>query len=541
MASMTFPLVRSPTNSTSIVFHHKDQTQKWNGLKFVRGKKLLKDLCTWGIGGPCNYFVQVFHQTHLLSAIRYCHEFSVPYIVIGKGSNCLFDDLGFDGCVILNQIDFLERTEPGVYRVGSGFRFNQLGILSCNEGFAGLEFAAGIPGTAGGAAYMNAGANVEEAKKFRSFLKETADSIESIDIVTTEGKFRTLDRVDLSFGYRSSPFQDMNDLAAIVAVTFRLQGSVSARKRQQELLKRLRRSTQPVGERSAGSVFRNPKNSGVSAGELIEKAGLKGCCVGGAMVSNIHGNFFVNKGDCTSQDMLDLIALVKEKVESKFGVELEQEVLYFHPYGNIASSGKAETFFLPRGLAPPLSLRFLLFRFLKKMNHINLQQNVATVSAYEEMGGFISSISDHQKASPVVCPKPRRIRVLSNNPIRPFRLHMSHQADVSDSKASAELLDIILNKGDLWGEQPAAEAASPPPFFRGSPPSRATNPLVQDARFGDERFAALSALQVPSSSPSVHKGGRVRMSFDLKPAAIRIEGFDCLNRDSQNSRVPAMA
>ncbi|KAK8674164.1 hypothetical protein V6N13_112460 [Hibiscus sabdariffa] len=528
---MTFPLVRSPTNSTSIVFHHKDQTQKWNGLKFVRGKKLLKDLCTWGIGGPCNYFVQVFHQTHLLSAIRYCHEFSVPYIVIGKGSNCLFDDLGFDGCVILNQIDFLERTEPGVYRVGSGFRFNQLGILSCNEGFAGLEFAAGIPGTAGGAAYMNAGANGQE----------TADSIESIDIVTTEGKFRTLDRVDLSFGYRSSPFQDMNDLAAIVAVTFRLQGSVSARKRQQELLKRLRRSTQPVGERSAGSVFRNPKNSGVSAGELIEKAGLKGCCVGGAMVSNIHGNFFVNKGDCTSQDMLDLIALVKEKVESKFGVELEQEVLYFHPYGNIASSGKAETFFLPRGLAPPLSLRFLLFRFLKKMNHINLQQNVATVSAYEEMGGFISSISDHQKASPVVCPKPRRIRVLSNNPIRPFRLHMSHQADVSDSKASAELLDIILNKGDLWGEQPAAEAASPPPFFRGSPPSRATNPLVQDARFGDERFAALSALQVPSSSPSVHKGGRVRMSFDLKPAAIRIEGFDCLNRDSQNSRVPAMA
>ncbi|GMI68994.1 hypothetical protein HRI_000568700 [Hibiscus trionum] len=329
MASMAFPLVRSPTKSTTIFFHHKDQTQNGNGLKFVRGKKLLKDLCTWGIGGPCNYFVQVFHQTHLLSAIRYCHEFSVPYIVIGKGSNCLFDDLGFDGCVILNQIDFLERTEPGVYRVGSGFRFNHLGILSCNEGFAGLEFAAGIPGTVGGAAYMNAGANGQE----------TADSVESIDIVTTDGKFRTLNRVDLSFGYRSSPFQDMNDLAAIVAVTFRLEGSVSARKRQQELLKR-RRSTQPVGERTAGSVFRNPTDLGISAGELIEKAGLKGCCVGGAMVSNIHANFFVNNGDCTSQDMLGLIALVKEKVHRKFGVELEQEVLYFNPYGNIASSGK---------------------------------------------------------------------------------------------------------------------------------------------------------------------------------------------------------
>ncbi|KAB2075008.1 hypothetical protein E1A91_A07G198100v1 [Gossypium mustelinum] len=175
------------------------------------------------------------------------------------------------------------------------------------------------------------------------------------------------------------------------------------------------------------------------------------------------------------------------------------------------------------------------------MNHYNLQQNPVAVSAYEEMGGFISSISEHHRAGPVVCPKPRRIGVLTNNPIKPFRLHMSHQADVSESKASAELLDIILNKGDLWAEQSAAQVASSPPFFCGSPPSRATNPVVQDARFGDERVAALSASQSPSPSQSAHKGGCVRMSFGLKPAAIRVEGFDCLNRDNQNSRIPAMA
>ncbi|MBA0704634.1 hypothetical protein Golax_016879 [Gossypium laxum] len=175
------------------------------------------------------------------------------------------------------------------------------------------------------------------------------------------------------------------------------------------------------------------------------------------------------------------------------------------------------------------------------MNHYNLQQNPIAVSAYEEMGGFISSISEHHRPGPVVCPKPRRIGVLTNNPIKPFRLHMSHQADVSESKASAELLDIILNKGDLWAEQSAAQVASSPPFFCGSPPSRATNPVVQDARFGDERVAALSVSQSPSPSPSAHKGGCVRMSFGLKPAAIRVEGFDCLNRDSQNSRIPAMA
>ncbi|XVF20803.1 hypothetical protein REPUB_Repub12eG0034300 [Reevesia pubescens] len=332
MASMSFPvthnpnlLVQYPRNSSTIFAKNREQTLdwNWNGLKFIRGSKLLKDLTTLGIGGPCNYFVQVFHQTHLLSAIRYFYENSIPYIVIGKGSNCLFDDLGFDGGVILNGIEFLERIRPGVYRVGSGFRFNHLGLLSCKEGFTGLEFAGGIPGTVGGATYMNAGANGQE----------TANCIESIDIVTTEGNFRTLNRVDLSFGYRSSPFQDTKDLAAIVAVTFRLQVSGSARKRQQEFLKR-RRITQPVRERSAGSVFRNPTNLGVSAAELIDKTGLKGSRIGGAMVSHIHANFFVNIGGSTSQDMLNLIALVKDKVYKKFGVELEEELLYFHPYCN---------------------------------------------------------------------------------------------------------------------------------------------------------------------------------------------------------------
>ncbi|XVE78692.1 hypothetical protein DITRI_Ditri13aG0167700 [Diplodiscus trichospermus] len=176
------------------------------------------------------------------------------------------------------------------------------------------------------------------------------------------------------------------------------------------------------------------------------------------------------------------------------------------------------------------------------MNHCNLQQNAA-VSAYEEMRGLIS-ISDHQKGGLVVCPRPRRIEILANNSVRPLRLHMSHQADVSDSKAGAELLDIILKKEELGTEQSATQLASSPPFFCGSPPSRAANPLVQDARFGDERLAALSALQIPSpSSPSssARKGGCVRMKFGLKPAAVRVEGFDCLNRDRENSSIPAMA
>ncbi|KAK9272697.1 hypothetical protein L1049_003074 [Liquidambar formosana] len=316
--------LQSPRNACFFLCNHMNKqevTQNGNGLKFVRGKKLLRDLCTWGIGGPCNYFLQVFNQTQLVSAIRYCLEHSIQFIIIGKGSNCLFDDLGFGGCVILNRIEFLERIESGIYRVGSGFQFNRLGVQCSNEGFTGLEFAGGIPGTVGGATFMNAGANGQE----------TADAIDSIEIVTTEGRLQTLKRSDLDFGYRSSPFQNMEDLAAIVAVTFQLNHCESARRRQQEYLER-RRKSQPVGERSAGSVFRNPSNLGVSAAELIEKAGLKSFRVGGAMVSDIHANFFINSGGSTSQDMLELINLVKEKVNQKFGVQLKEEVLYVDPH-----------------------------------------------------------------------------------------------------------------------------------------------------------------------------------------------------------------
>ncbi|KAI8020511.1 UDP-N-acetylenolpyruvoylglucosamine reductase [Camellia lanceoleosa] len=256
----------------------------------------------------------------------YCHENSLRSMIIGKGSNCLFDDLGFDGCVILNQIGFLERIEPGMFRVGSGFRFNHLGILCSNEGFTGLEFAGGIPGTVGGAAYMNAGANGQE----------TADVIDSIEIVTTDGKFQILNRTDLNFGYRTSPFQDMEDLAAIVAVTFQLKHSESARRRQQEYLERGFQGQCPLPK--GGGCGPRQIYKAYYAAELIERAGLKGHRVGGAMVSNIHANFFINSGGSTSEDMLELINLVKEMVYQKFGIQLKEEVLYVHPFCNSLNS-----------------------------------------------------------------------------------------------------------------------------------------------------------------------------------------------------------
>ncbi|CAG7878550.1 hypothetical protein BRARA_E03570 [Brassica rapa] len=166
------------------------------------------------------------------------------------------------------------------------------------------------------------------------------------------------------------------------------------------------------------------------------------------------------------------------------------------------------------------------------MNHCNLKQN-----AFESRGGGVVPVS----SSSVVCPKPRRVGILSSNVLRPFRLLHSSQSgavDVCDSKAGADLLDIILRKDETL----SAVVASSPPFFLGSPPSRASNPLAQDARFGDDKRNPISpspSLSSPSSSSSRVKGGGCgRVKFGIKQAAVRVEGFNCLNRDSS---IPAMA
>ncbi|CAH2072632.1 unnamed protein product [Thlaspi arvense] len=183
------------------------------------------------------------------------------------------------------------------------------------------------------------------------------------------------------------------------------------------------------------------------------------------------------------------------------------------------------------------------------MNHCNLQQNA--FMSREEMMGF-------DRKDLVVCPKPRRVGLLANSVIRPLRLHMSQAAaDLCDSKAGAELLDIIRRKEDngTIGQLLSSSVSSSPPYFPGSPPSRAANPLAQDARFRDEKLNPVSPnspfLQPnsstgfpspsPSSSSSSSARGCVRMKFGLKPPAVRVEGFDCLNRDRQNSSIPAMA
>ena len=213
--------------------------------------------------------------------------------------------------MIHNKIGFLKNLEPGVWHVGAGYSFALLGTKTAQAGYTGLEFASGIPASVGGAVFMNAGANG----------METEAALESVDFVDETGELNKLHRKDLEFRYRYSQFHKMK--GAIVGATFRLKSCESARKKQIEII-RYRTQTQPYGEKSAGCIFRNPE--GVSAGRLIEEAGLKGTSLGGAKVSEKHANFIVNDKEATTEEVLELIEKVKQRVYETHKVNLESEV-----------------------------------------------------------------------------------------------------------------------------------------------------------------------------------------------------------------------
>ena len=278
-------------------------------LPFKEGK-LLSELSTFGIGGPARYFTEVHTIEDLQQALVRCRAEKLPFLIVGKGSNCLFDDAGFDGLCILNKIQFC-RHEEAVVEVGAGYSFSLLGVQTARRGWAGVDFASGIPATVGGAVFMTAGANGAE----------TFDTLQEVTYITETGERQILKKEELQWGYRFSSFQKMK--GAIAAAKFVLTPSAEARQKQLKIIN-YRTATQPYSDASAGCMFRNPPSH--SAGALIEQCGLKGTAVGGAEVSLLHANFIINKGNATAQDVLALAELVQKTVREKMGVELEREV-----------------------------------------------------------------------------------------------------------------------------------------------------------------------------------------------------------------------
>ncbi|MBB63517.1 MAG: UDP-N-acetylenolpyruvoylglucosamine reductase [Waddliaceae bacterium] len=277
---------------------------------------LLDRYTSIGIGGPARYFVEVRTVDQMKETLKLCRDQRLSFFVLGKGSNCIFDDRGYNGLVILNRIAFCEMESEGVFHVGAGFNFSQLGARTARQSWSGLEFASGIPGSVGGAVYMNAGANG----------RETADSLIEVEYLHADGTVTVYDCKNLNYSYRKSPFQDLSGV--ILSAKFQLTYDSEARNRQIAIVEK-RKETQPLQEASAGCMFRNPDLA--AAGALIEKAGLKGVHVGDAQVSMVHANFLINAGAASSKEMGRLVQEIQNRVRDQFSVELKQEVLQI-PY-----------------------------------------------------------------------------------------------------------------------------------------------------------------------------------------------------------------
>lgn len=272
--------------------------------------KSLASISTLGIGGPAKFYFEVKSIEELKEAFFFCNSQSLSFIIIGKGSNALFDDRGFNGCVIHNKIDFLEQS-GAIFKAGAGYSFSRLGTLTARLNFSGLEFASGIPASVGGAVFMNAGANGNE----------TSQCLISVDFMDETGNLRTYTKEELSFGYRSSSFQTKS--GAIVSAVFSLRQNETARAHQIQLIQ-YRQKTQPYSDKSLGCVFRNPSTK--PAGQLIDECGLKGYAKGDAAISSLHGNFLINTSQATSEEFKALIQDVQNKVYEKTGTQLECEI-----------------------------------------------------------------------------------------------------------------------------------------------------------------------------------------------------------------------
>jgi UDP-N-acetylmuramate dehydrogenase len=267
------------------------------------------------IGGPADVLLTVKSADELAHAMQFIWEHQLPYYVLGGGSNVLVNDDGFRGVVVLNkakEVRFETGDQPSVW-CEAGVVFSNLANRCASKGFGGLEWGATVPGTIGGAVYGNAGA----------FGGDMSGNLIWADVLTMNGHKRmTVEQ--LGYGYRTSVLKRNEIKAIVLSALLGLKNSTKEEVSAKivEFSER-RKATQPPGA-SMGSMFKNP--TGDYAGRLIEAAGLKGTRIGGAEISTVHGNFFINHGQTRAADVLALIRLVQETVFNKFGVKLELEV-----------------------------------------------------------------------------------------------------------------------------------------------------------------------------------------------------------------------
>lgn len=274
----------------------------------------MKQHTTFRIGGTADYFVSPTETEHIRKVTELCRQENMPWYVIGNGSNLLVSDHGFRGVIIRLFKNYAGlRIEGEQIFVQAGALLSRTANAALQEGLTGFEFAAGIPGTIGGALVMNAGAYGGEMK----------DVTESVTVLTLEGEILTLKREELEMGYRTSLIARKGYLV-LEAVLKLTRGNQEQIKEKMADLRQRRISKQPLEYPSAGSTFKRPQ--GYFAGKLIMDAGLRGFQIGGAQVSEKHCGFVINTGNATAEDVLELIRQVSAKVKAREGVALEPEV-----------------------------------------------------------------------------------------------------------------------------------------------------------------------------------------------------------------------
>jgi UDP-N-acetylmuramate dehydrogenase len=281
------------------------------------------------VGGPARFFAKVENMVDLKEALTFAQGQNLPYFVLGNGTNLLVSDKGFQGVVICLSGEFSEIVDlgDGIFKVGAATPLGRFARTTLKQGFAGIHKLAGIPGTLGGAVFMNAGA----------YGQEIGNCCTAVTTLDSDGNIHERTAHECGFGYRRSIFKDCNEI--ILSATFQLQSATFLGKSTAELEAELeecmakRKATQPLNKPNAGSTFKRLEHGAtemptqVAPGYYIEQAGLKGYRIGGAEVSTLHANFIVNVGNATAQDIRDLSEYVQSKVAEKFGVFLQREII----------------------------------------------------------------------------------------------------------------------------------------------------------------------------------------------------------------------
>lgn len=283
-------------------------------LPGVREHEPLEPHSWYGIGGRARYFLELPDDAGLPELVARLNADQLPYLVIGAATNTLFAAPELPGLTIKLATRELAITDE-IVSVSAGCLMPKLAAEAAKAGLAGLEFAAGVPGSVGGSVFGNAGA----------FGGEIKDQLRSAEVLDEHGQRHSVRADECGFAYRDSIFKTQRDRWVIVSATFAARKEPAAQVRARLLeVQKHRRETQPVEQRSLGSTFKNPP--GDSAGRLIDAAGLKGMRIGGAEISPKHANFIVNLGGASADDVLALMAEMRKRVFERFGIELEPEV-----------------------------------------------------------------------------------------------------------------------------------------------------------------------------------------------------------------------